>query len=99
MKNPIHIKEPYWSAWKRYGWERLTAGVGISKNYVDKKHQDREMIYLTLGKLGDKDAVYSIHPDEVMKIKDKYNSVYVARENTTLYVVPFTSLKLEGGEK
>lgn len=32
----FNIKEPYWGAWKKYGWNKGEWSVGLDKDQVDK---------------------------------------------------------------
>ena len=31
----VNIKEPYWGAWKEFGWSKGTWGIGLRKEYLD----------------------------------------------------------------
>ncbi len=37
MSKPVFkIKEPYWGAWKRYGWDKGVWGVGLNLHRIKK---------------------------------------------------------------
>jgi hypothetical protein len=72
----FNINEPFWGAWKEYGWERMEWGVGIDKDDIDKL-LDNEVIRIKTR--GDKYIVVT---------KDVKNSpIREVRYGKKLYIV------------
>lgn len=87
---PLHIIEPFWSAWKFYGWDKPIPGIGIAGKIVSQKYNAREPIFLTIGK--DK-QVYTITPEKVYKLGEKYNSRRYVRRGLEVIVIPQNELE------
>jgi hypothetical protein len=86
-----HINEPWWGAWKRFGWGEKIPGLGLSKADTDKLAETHDKWILTVGK--DQDTEYEIAAVTVQNLAAKYKSTFMARDNTTLYVIPQNELK------
>jgi uncharacterized protein YgfB (UPF0149 family) len=76
----IKIREPYYSAGKRYGWPYSLTGIGVAKKYFDGEGD----IELTIG---DDPTVYRIQKSEAREVVNKWKSYYLAGE-TMLGVIP-----------
>lgn len=82
----ITLNEPYWSAWKKYGWTQGVEGFGISGESIDyaitfHKHlRVRVMKYNT----------YDINPTKLAK-EATSNRMYVPRDKKPIYVLPRTA--------
>ena len=37
----FNIKEPYWLAWLRYGWDKEDWGIGLNKKKIDSFFDDK----------------------------------------------------------
>jgi len=83
----IHIKEPYWSAWQRYGWEKNIPGIGINT----KEFRGEGNMEIRIGK--DK-RVYMIDREAARDIVRRYNSFFWAK-TTKLAVLPQSSLSIK----
>lgn len=81
----IVLNQPYWGAWKKYGWERGIEGYGISKEIVNKARDEGKKIKIKLNKYGN----YEISAKMVLKKARKF----YARDKKLLYVVPRTACK------
>ena len=86
----VHIKEPFWSAWKFYGWEKPTPGIGINEQIVDLAVRQMEDIHITINKDPKK---YTISPKMILEIATKYNSRKPVGVNTIVIVIPISVLK------
>lgn len=87
----IHINEQYWSAWKRYGWDKDIPGIGFRKTSVDMLADVHEKIRLTIGK--DRNTIYEIAAVTIRNLAEKHNSLYEARHRVLLYVIPQNKLR------
>lgn len=79
----INVKEPWWSAWQKFGWEKGMWGVGINAKDIQIAQELGEDIHLAVGKKS-----YLVKPDRVKEYAETNNTKFRARWNTTLYVVP-----------
>lgn len=86
----IRIQEPWWGAWKKFGWAKGIWGVGFKAKDIDKAIKNKQQLEVQIYKFKDK---YTISPVTVRNFAEKNNSVYIARHKTKLYVVPNTKLK------
>jgi hypothetical protein len=82
----IKIKEPYWSAWKTYHWDKFVWGVGLNKNSVDYALENKEVVRVSAYK-----KKFLIMPEDILNQVNKYKSQTTAR-GTKLYVIPYTSM-------
>lgn len=85
----IHIQEPWWGAWKRFGWAKSIPGIGIDSQKVAQAIDKQEQLILRIGK---ESQLYRISPVTVRNVCAKYNSTFKARYNKTLLVVPQSEL-------
>jgi len=89
----IDIQEPWWGAWKRYGWAKGIWGVGFKKEDIEKAIENKQKLEV---KVGSKDILYEISPVTVKNYSQKYKTQFLARHNAILYVVPNTRLRKKG---
>lgn len=85
----LHIAEPFWSAWKFYGWDKPIAGIGINVNVVKAAEESGRKLLVTIGKDPQK---YQISPVTVRSLGEKYNSIREVRNGTKVIVVPQSEL-------
>ena len=85
----IRIKEAYYGAWKRYGWDNGVAGIGISSEMVNKALRDNCGIVVNITKYG----VYRINPEKLEKYHNQ-NYLYQATDKKYLYEYPLTEFDL-----
>lgn len=84
----MRLKEPYWSAWRKYGWEPDTYGYGLSKNLIR-----------TADLLDKKIAIHvdnAFHEATTKKLIDYYKenkTDYEAKRETPVIVFPYTLFK------
>jgi len=81
----IKIREPWWGAWKKFGWKKGVPGVGIRKDIIVKAHQEGKGLLITVGK---KEDQYFISPNKALDYVAKRKSIFLARKGTVLYVIP-----------
>ncbi len=87
----IQIREPWWSAWQKFGWEKGIWGVGINSKDIEAAIDLGEDIELFIGKTG-----YTVVPTEIKNYARTNNTIHRARYNTILYVVPEKVLRGKG---
>lgn len=81
----VELHEPFWSAYQKYGWEDRVEGFGISKELVDKAEKENKKIIVRYK--GD----YEISPKKARKTVNLYHSVFIARNNKLLGIIPRTA--------
>jgi len=86
----LNIAKPWYSAYQKYGWWEHVPGIGLNKHLVDSLAEQGKHLTLTIGTDPQK---YRISGVRVKGIAYKYNSTYIARDNTILYVIPQNELK------
>lgn len=80
----IKLREPYWGAWKKYGWEQGVEGFGVDGGKIIQAAEQNKMIRVVTEKYG----TYEISPEDATNAVKKYNSVYKARRNKKIGVIP-----------
>jgi len=91
----ITINTPYWSAWKRYGWKDNTWGLGLRKHDLTKCIENNEMLRVEIKQLNKE---YFVCPNKAVKFVKKHKTMFIARGQTLLYVIPYYLLEGKGGE-
>jgi hypothetical protein len=81
----IMLREPYWGAWKKYGWEKGVEGMGVSIEAVKEAEEKKKKIMVRLLGRG----AYEISP----KMALKYAGRFVSRDNKVLLVIPRNKFK------
>lgn len=81
----ITLLEPYWGAWKQYGWERGIEGLSVSSEAVSIALKYSKKIVVVLKKYGS----YIITPTKALK----YGKLFTARDYKKLYCIPRTAFK------
>ncbi len=69
MLKTINIREPFYSAGKKYGWEGATIGLGIK---LEKLNGEGELLVT----VGDKKDVWKIDKKTAREFVDKYKSTF-----------------------
>lgn len=82
----IELREPYWSAWKTYNWEKGVEGIGVSIGALAKAESLNKKIQVNVKKYGS----YEISPSKCIEYK---NNVFKARDNTVLIEIPRTAFE------
>ncbi len=86
----IHIIEPFWGAYKFYGWGERIPGIGIAEKVVMDSLRNKEQIIVTIGK---DPSHYEISPVTVVNLAKKYNSIKQVRHGIKVAVIPQNKLK------
>lgn len=81
MKN---IREPFYSAGKKYGWPYKSIGLGINKNDFSG-----ESLSITVG---DDPTIWTVNTEKALDVVHRYKAYYNAR-GTELFVVPWDLFK------
>jgi len=89
-KFQIKIKEPWWGAYKRFGWDNKVWGVGLNKKDVDVAAIHGIDLEVHVWKFKIK---YLISAKEVIDYSTEHKTIFTARAGTKLYVIPSTLLK------
>ena len=79
----INLREPYWDAWQKYGWEKDVEGLGVRDSLVKIADMAGKKILISF-KYGD----YEITPTKARKVADLYDSYFIARDGTKLMIIP-----------
>lgn len=86
---PIKIKEPWWSAWKKFGWANNLWGVGLKKVDVDYAITEKKLLKITIWKFK---KSFVVDPQKVKKYSQENKTQFLAKYGVLLYVVPETIL-------
>lgn len=87
---PITIDQPWWGAWKKFGWSQPTWGIGIKKSKVEAAIvAGYDYFEVSTNK-----AKYLIKPGDVEKYAMTHDTMHKAKQGVILYVVPETELVL-----
>ena len=84
----IHLRDAYWGAYKRYGWEDRIEGLGVRIGLVWTAEMSKKKILFRF-KYGD----YEITTRKIRKLVAEYNSMFTARDGTEIVVVPRSACK------
>jgi len=79
----ITLREPYWSAWKRYGWQQGVEGFGVSKEAVDYAIEKKKHLQVHVMKYG----TYDINPKK-LKRTATVQRFFIPRDKKPIYVLP-----------
>ena len=79
----IRLHEPFWGAWQKYSWEKGIEGFGLSLALIKraKTLKKKLMVSFPYGR-------YEITPRKACNQVKKYNSRFIAKDGTELYVIP-----------
>ena len=90
--NEIHfvLREPFWSAWKKYGWTKGNPGFGISVELIQKAHAEGKKIVAEFGGYG-----YRISPVTINNFykESTPKPIFEARGGVKLVVIPQTKFE------
>lgn len=78
----IKLNTPWWSAYQRYGWKDKIEGFGLSKKLVEIALDLQKKIIINYK------IRYEITPTKILKLVNQYGSYFVARNGTTIVVIP-----------
>lgn len=81
----VHIAEPYWGAWSKYGWERPIPGIGLSEKVIKSHAITKEPIRVTIGK---DPTIYQISIVTALNLAKKYKSIRTVRYGVKVAIVP-----------
>lgn len=84
MNNQFDIRQPFWGAWTKYGWQKGDWGIGLNKDRIDKLAEKNENAIVKYYK-SDWKVI------EAKKVQ-KY-PLYKVDFNTLLYIVKKSALK------
>ena len=84
----ITLRQPFWGAYAKYGWESRVEGFGIAEEKVNQAlDQDKRLV------VSFKYGKYSISPKKAVETAEKYQSYFFARDNTKLLIIPRTAFR------
>lgn len=81
----LRLRDPWWSAWQRFGWIEGTEGYSISEEALAKARELKKKI-LVKNKYGDYEITAS-------KASRYLNCKFTAREGTALICIPRDAFK------
>lgn len=96
MPVTLKIKEPWWGAFKRFGWPKGTWGVGLNKRDVDAAAKSDDLVDLHIWKFK---TVYRTSAKAIQEYAKGHNTLYTARAGTQLYVIPSTMIGVTDDEQ
>lgn len=83
------IKEPFWSAGQKYGWEGSRTGIGLNVLHFEGLNDEdilQVKIQITKNEAGD----YQIQKAKARELGKKYNCFFRAKDGTRLIVLPLS---------
>lgn len=83
----LALRQPFFSAGSKYGWDSRVPGIGIDMKLVRKSIQEKRDILVSY-----KNTNYEISGDKALKVVDKYASYFMAKD-TLLAVIPQDKFK------
>ena len=81
----IKINEPWWGAWKQFGWANRSWGVGLKKADVESAIVNGQTLEIFIRK---NKKSYTIDPAKVKEYSQTNKTQFLAKHDTLLYVVP-----------
>lgn len=84
----IELRQPFFSAYQKYGWEDGVEGFGINEKLVNKALLEKRKLQIRY-----KSTNYVISPKNALSKSNLYGSVFIARDGTKLLVIPRTAFK------
>ena len=84
----IRLREPYWSAWQKFGWEQGVEGLGVSREVIDKCIENKKKLRVRVAKY----ATYEIGYTK-LQLQASADRRYLARDNRVVYVLPRTAFE------
>lgn len=89
----ITLREPFWSAWKRYGWEYGVEGYGVDREIIRESIRSNETLHIKY-----RESLYSIKPQKILKFyaESELKPIFrTTRGHKVLLIIPRTLLKKE----
>ena len=80
----LSLRQPWWGAWKQFGWDKGIPGFGIAKDKLDT-YDNIEISYQ-----GNK---YLISSREALELSQQYKSYFVTKTGVKLVSIPKTAFK------
>ncbi len=80
----LTLRQPWWGAWKQFGWDKGVPGFGIAKD----KLMTNDMVEVHLNGLK-----YLISSQEALQLAQRYNSYFVTKTGIKLVSIPKTAFK------
>jgi hypothetical protein len=85
----ITLKEPFYSAGKKFGWDGNTVGLGVAKDIIKYAKEHNLMLAV---KVGNGNWYYTT-PIKWLSFVAKYNSVWKTKEGKEIYLVRWSELQ------
>lgn len=83
----VHIREPFFSAGKQFGWKGATIGLGISKEALDYALKHGCKIQVTVGEKTDR--AYEVAAQTWKDFAEGHGSIMTCK-NTQLYIIQWS---------
>lgn len=85
----VILKEPYWGAWKRYGWEKGVEGYGVDIDIVREAIKNLDKIEIRYDEIA-----YQVSGKKIKKfyVEATIKPIFTARAGVKLIVIPRTLL-------
>ena len=91
------IRQPFWSAGQKYGWEGSRTGIGLNVLYF-KEMDDKDCLEVPITISGVTN-LYQIQKSKAKELVKQYRCWFVAKDGTRLIVLPLQDFVLVGNEK
>ena len=91
----FRIESIFKSAGMMYRFPNKCSGIGINEEIVDVAFLEKRDLIISVG---NSNRLYWIAPARVMKIAEKYGSIYTLSSGMRLFVVPLKELMPIGGD-
>lgn len=85
----VRLRQPFWSAWKKYGWEKNIEGLGVSSKIVRLALKLKKKIGVQDGNYG----WYEKSPLKIAEEVEQYQSIMSVRGGTILWITPRSTWK------
>src|SRR3990167_6059478 len=79
----VFLNEPWWGAWKKYGWKTHCEGLGVSRYVLRIARAENKRIIVTY-----KYGSYSSTWKRIENYLKENKSVFIARDGTKIFVLP-----------
>jgi len=86
----LHIKEPFYTAGRKFGWTGDPTGIGIHSKLI----QEDKILQV---KIRDNPKILFLKCNEALKFIQQNNSWFYTKRGTRLGIVPLTLLRREVG--
>ncbi len=77
----LTLHEPFWGAWKMFGWDHRVEGIGVAVEAIEEARKLKKHIQVNIIKYGN----YEITPSKAIGYVD---NIFMPRDHKPLIVIP-----------